>query len=255
VTSLNSKAWKDRSRLLEGLAPSEQESILKASKPHQFPGKSVILDQGSPANNLYLLTFGRARNFFITADGRKILLNWLSPGDIFGADTGLVKHAFYLFGTETVTDSDALVWDRLTIRGLVAQHPRLLDNGLLIAAKYFIWFLMAHEALTCHAAPQRLAHVLVRLAKGIGQEVSGGFELDVTNEELAHSANVTLFTVSRLMSHWHRQGALEKGRGKVLLRSPERLFKTYKGCGRLGFPPVNAHIACPHFSAEKRASR
>jgi CRP-like cAMP-binding protein len=100
----------------------------------------------------------------------------------------------------------------------------LLDNGLLIAGDYFAWYLAANVALTCHPARQRLAEVLVSLARGVGQKVSDGFELDVTNEELANAANVTLFTASRFLSHWHRQGALVKSRGKVLLRSPERLF-------------------------------
>jgi hypothetical protein len=35
---------------------------------------------------------------------------------------------------------------------------------------------------------------------------------------------VTPFTTSRLISEWQRSGALVKRRGKVLLRSPERLF-------------------------------
>jgi CRP-like cAMP-binding protein len=100
----------------------------------------------------------------------------------------------------------------------------LLDNGLLIAASYLTWLLAAHEALICHPAQQRLAQVLVVLAQRIGQRVSGGVELDVTNEELAHSANVTSFTVSRLMTDWQRQGVVVKDRGKVVLRSPERLF-------------------------------
>jgi CRP-like cAMP-binding protein len=49
-------------------------------------------------------------------------------------------------------------------------------------------------------------------------------ELDVTNEELAQAANVTHFTASRLISHWQKQGALVKTRGKILLRSPEKLI-------------------------------
>jgi CRP-like cAMP-binding protein len=49
-------------------------------------------------------------------------------------------------------------------------------------------------------------------------------ELDVTNEELAQAANVTHFTASRLLNHWQRQGALVKTRGKILLRSPEKLL-------------------------------
>jgi CRP-like cAMP-binding protein len=213
-----------RSLFVEGLSPSTRESILKAATPRRFLAKSVVVDQGRIGNHVFLLTIGRARHFFITETGQKVLLNWLVPGDIFGAYAGLVTPVPSLFGAETVKDCSTLAWDRATIRGLIARYPRLLDNGLLIATNYLTWFLASHEALTFHPARQRLAQVLVTLAKGIGKKVSDGFELDVTNEELAHSANVTLFTVSRFLRQWHRQGVVRKGRGKVLLRSPERLL-------------------------------
>jgi CRP-like cAMP-binding protein len=47
----------------------------------------------------------------------------------------------------------------------------------------------------------------------------------VRNEELAHEANVTIFTVSRLMVEWEKKGLLTKGRGKVVLRLPEELIR------------------------------
>jgi CRP/FNR family transcriptional regulator, nitrogen oxide reductase regulator len=203
---------------------SERESILKAATPRQLLANSVVLNQGNPANNVFLLKTGRARHFFITQGGDKILLNWLVPGDTFGGYAMLATPASYLVSTETVKDSGVLVWDRVTIRNLVSRYPRLLDNGLLTAGDYLAWYLASNVALTCHPARQRLAEVLVSLARGIGQNVSGGIELDFTNEELANAANVTLFTASRILNQWQREGFVVKSRGKVLLRSPERLF-------------------------------
>jgi CRP-like cAMP-binding protein len=79
--------------------------------------------------------------------------------------------------------------------------------------------------LTSNTARQRLVRVLANLASGFGRKVAGGIELDVTNEDLAYAANVTHFTVSRWLSEWSRSGILVKERGKVLLRSPELLFR------------------------------
>jgi hypothetical protein len=42
---------------------------------------------------------------------------------------------------------------------------------------------------------------------------------------LASEANISLFTASRLISAWQREGILEKRRGKILLRFPERLLR------------------------------
>ena len=112
-----------------------------------------------------------------------------------------------------------LVWDRPTIRDLVVRYPRLLENALSTASDYVDWHLASHIGLACHTSRQRVAHVLVTLARTIGTEVAGGTALQITNEELANAANVTPFTVSRLMSKWQRDRALVKRRGKVLLRA------------------------------------
>ena len=208
---------------LDGLSTADRNVILAAATRRRFLVKSVVVNQGDPAERVFLLTKGRARFFFITQTGRKILLHWLLPGDVFGGAAILSRPSHYLVSTETLKDSSVLAWDRTTIRGLGARYPKLLDNALLIAFDYFAWHLASHVALTCHTARQRLAQALVSLAESIGEEIPGGIELDVTNEEVANAANVTPFTASRLFSGWQRSGVLTKSRGKILLHSLEQL--------------------------------
>jgi len=129
----------------------------------------------------------------------------------------------YIVSTETVRDSTLLVWDRPTIRRLAMLYPRLMDNGLVIAAEYLTFYVAAHIALTSHTAAQRLAAILLNLTRGIGRIVPNGIELEVSNEELAQAANVTHFTASRLINQWQKQGAVIKTRGKIVLCSPEKL--------------------------------
>jgi CRP-like cAMP-binding protein len=58
----------------------------------------------------------------------------------------------------------------------------------------------------------------------MGQRISGGIQFDITNEELANAANITPYTTSRILSEWQRTGAIRKQRGKIVVRSTERLF-------------------------------
>jgi CRP-like cAMP-binding protein len=212
------------SRFLEGLPPPDLEKILAAGKPRRFLANSVIVNQGNPADHLFLLTKGRARYFLITPEGEKIIFHWLTPGEILGGAALLHRHSVYFVSTEAVKDSSVLAWDRATIRGLVARYPVLLENALVTASDYLAWYLASHAALISQTARQRLGHVLICLAQSIGEKVSGGVEIEVTNEELASTANITPFTASRLLSEWQRNRAVEKRRGKVLLRSPSQLF-------------------------------
>lgn len=214
-----------RPRFLEGLAQAEVNTIVAAAKQRRYLANSVVVNQGHPADQFFLLISGRARYFYITPDGRKTILFWLPPGEIFGGAALLSRPSDYLVSTEAVKPSSMMVWDRATIRTLVARYPRLADNALLIMFDYLVAYRAVHVSMTSQSAPQRLARVLADLSMGIGQRVSGGIELDVRNEELANEANITPFTASRILSQWQRQGVVRKNRGKILLRSPERLFQ------------------------------
>jgi len=205
------------SQLLLGLAPRELDTVLRGATKRQFRASSVVIRQGDPASQLFLLTRGRARYFFVTPEGRRILLRWLAPGDVFGGIAILSRPSFYLVGTEVLRDGEAFAWDRAVIRSLAMQHPRLMDNALSIAADYIEWDLDLHSTLSGGSARQKLASLLLRLAREIGQRVSGGIEVEVTNEDLAAASNLTLFTVSRLLSALQKKGALVKSRGKVTL--------------------------------------
>jgi len=213
------------SRFLGGFAQTELEVLLATATERHFHAKTVITVQGDSADHLFLLKKGRTRFFFTTQEGQKIILLWHVPGDIFGVSALLSAPSLYLVSTEATRESCVLVWDRPTIRKLATRYPRLLENGLLTASDYMAWYVAAHAALVSHSARQRLANVLMCLAEVIGHRVPGGIEFDITNEELASAANLTPFTASRILSDWQAKRAVVKRRGKILLRSPDRLSK------------------------------
>jgi len=210
--------------LFQGLDPKHVDAILAAARPRRFPAKSVMTVQGDPADHFLLLWRGRARYFFETPNGKKLILIWITPGHVFGAAALVSRPSTYLVSTEAVRDSIVLDWNGPTIRALALRFPQLLENAFLIVSDHLSWYVSAHAALVSEGARERLASVLFGLASSIGQKVPGGIELDVTNEELAYSANITPYTTSRLISEWQRYGAIRKHRGKILLRSPERFF-------------------------------
>jgi CRP/FNR family transcriptional regulator, nitrogen oxide reductase regulator len=213
------------SRFLGGISATDVAAILAQATPRRFRPESVITRQGDPANELFLITKGRARHFVTAPDGQKVLLLWLPVGEIFGGAALLAERSTYRVSTEAVKDTTALVWSRLTILALAERYPRIRDNALWIASDYLDWYLAAHIALSCHTASRRLAGVLVSMAPLLGRSVPGGLEIDVTNEELASAAHITSFTASRLLSEWHRRRAVIKRRGRVVLVAPDQLIR------------------------------
>jgi CRP-like cAMP-binding protein len=210
--------------LLTGLKPEELQLILGAARTRRFSAKCVLTHQGEPADHLLLLWKGRARTFFDTREGKKLIQIWMTPGHILGGAALLSRPSIYLVSTEAVRDSVVLIWDGRTIRALARRFPRILENALSIAANYVSWYVVALAALTSQTARERLAGVLMGYISSIGQRVTGGIELELTNEELADSAGITPYTTSRILSEWRKIGAIQKRRGKIFLNSPERFF-------------------------------
>ena len=214
-----------KSRLLRGLNRAELGAILAAATRRCYPANSVVLNQGDPADDFLLLTAGHARLFYTTQEGQKVLLRWLMPGEILGGAALLNDPSNYLVSTEVVKESSALVWRRNTIRTLAVRYPALLENALSFASDHLTWFVASHMALISNTARERLANVLLSLTQGLGNKVSAGVRLDITNEELANAAHITLFTASRILSKWQRNGAILKERGRITLHAPDRLFQ------------------------------
>jgi len=231
---LSSLALRSKLRFFEGLSKPDLDTILAAASHRRFSSNSVVVRQRDPADRLYLLIRGSARYFFITADGRKVYLLWLAAGEMFGGAALLNYPVTYLLNTEVARESQVLVWRRDIIRKLAAQFPRLLENGFSIAYDYLAWYVATHLSLVSYSARKRLAHVLLTLSDGIGRKSPTGVQLDITNEQLANTANITLFTASRLLSEWQRNGAITKSRGKILIRHPERIFAATAHTARLG---------------------
>jgi CRP/FNR family transcriptional regulator, nitrogen oxide reductase regulator len=230
IAEITARVSKLAPKLFEGISQGDLSLILRAARLRRFQADSMIAIEGHRAEKLFLILEGRACASIATPKGEKIILFWILPGDISGARALLSKPVEYLVSTEVETDTLALVWRRSDILSLSKQHQPLLENALTISSDYAEVWRDLHFEASYHTATQRVARVLSRLAKGIGQKVAESIELNVTNEELANQANVTTFAVSRLLSEWHRKGLLVKGRGKVILHSPEELVRKFGGC-------------------------
>jgi CRP/FNR family transcriptional regulator, nitrogen oxide reductase regulator len=211
------------SPFLAGLSQAELDAILSAASRRVFSAKTVITEEGDLANRAFLLISGRARYFFLTEDGKKVILHWIVPGEVIGAMTLLLEPMSYIVSSETVRQSSMLVWERDAIRNLLGRYPRLLDNSLSFAAYYMMLARIGYAALICDDARERLANVLVELAKCLGHPLDDGIELDVTNEELASAAHITIFSVSRLLNEWQRKGIITKSRGRIVILAPTEL--------------------------------
>ena len=205
---------------LEQVSSNRVVSSCLPLSPH-----TAITNEAEAANHLFLLLEGAARAYTLTPRGEKVGLGWFGAGKVVGWAALVRKRIGYVVSCEAAKTSSAMVWDRATILSLAATYPRLVENALQLAYEYVLRLRILHVAAIHDTAPKRLSQVLGQLAKGMGRSVDGGFELHISNEELASEAHVTIFTVSRLMRDWQRDGLVKKRRGSVVVLQPDALLQ------------------------------
>jgi CRP-like cAMP-binding protein len=210
--------------LFKGLKQNEIRAILALAIKRAFNTSEVIIRHTEPGTRLFLVHIGNVDYQIVASDGKNILLWRFVPGDIFGVAAFLSEPIGYLGTAKSVSRSEVLMWDHRTLFRLASAYPRLAENALRTALGYIALYTERHIRLMSGNAQERLAFALTSLGSRVGHALPTGLEIDIKNEDLASLADVNFFTATRLLKEWERKGAVEKSRGKVLIRCPEKLL-------------------------------
>jgi CRP/FNR family transcriptional regulator len=215
---------KTTASLFHGLSEDDIAKILKSGTLRTFEKGHTIIRCGEPATHLYLIRSGSVNYYRVTPQGREVLLIRLGPGEAFGFGTIVGKPIGSIGSVETARESSVYVWEREWVSRWVREHPLLAVNALRIALEYIRLYSDRHIALVCDSAEHRLTRTLGLVGLRTGHQHAKGLEININNDQLASLADIGPFTASRLLSKWHRSGALEKSRGKIIIRSPEKML-------------------------------
>lgn len=212
------------STFLKDIEQSAIQTILASAEIRRIPATRNITTGGDEATHLFLVQTGRVHYYHVTKEGDTVLLAWLVPGDIIGLVAMMRVPSSYMATAEANTDCQLFAWKRSVVRKLAARFPLLGENVLQVALGYLRAYIDRHIGLATQTAEQRLAKALLRLGERCGKVLPKGIEIRATNEQLGELAEISEFTTSRLLSNWARAGILSKGRGKVIVQSPEALM-------------------------------
>ena len=76
-----------------------------------------------------------------------------------------------------------------------------------------------YRELATERVERRVAHALIRLAGQAGWKTEDGvlIEMPLSRQDLAEMTGTTLYTVSRILCGWQRDGMLDIGRQRVII--------------------------------------
>lgn len=167
----------------------------------------TIFYEGDDNTFLFNVVRGAVRLSKLLLDGRRQITGFLFPGDFLGLSVANV----YAYTAETLIDTSLCRFDRASLTAAMERFPKLEHQLLDLASNELAQAQDHLLMLGRKTATERVATVLLRLAKRVGQSADGGMVLDLpmSREDLADYAGLTTETVSRTFSLLRQKGVID----------------------------------------------
>jgi len=215
--------------LLQGVSRNDVSRLVQAAHRKNLQEGEFFFLQGDPAERMYVLLQGRVKLTQVGPDGQQALIRVITPVSLF-ALVAITKADDYLVTAQAAEDCQALYWTRRELMGFVLEVPQLALNAMGIMADNLQEIQERFRQVTTEPVEQRLAHTLIRLAAQSGKSVNQGIliDLSLTRQDLAEMSGTTLYTASRMLSQWEKQGLVITGRKRVIIRDTHGLARIVK---------------------------
>ncbi|HKG76453.1 MAG TPA: Crp/Fnr family transcriptional regulator [Beijerinckiaceae bacterium] len=211
--------------LFRDLDPITWDAITQAATHCVIPRATSLFTQGDEATNLFLVVEGRLKVGLVTADGAPLAVRFMEPGDLVGC-AAVFRRVPYPATATAVVDTIEMSWTTRQIEVMIQSHPKMAANALAIMGGRAEEFLRRFREAATERVEQRIARTLLRLRRRSNADDRGQrFTLRMSRQDLAEFSGATLYTVSRTLSAWKREGIVEGGRGRITISDARKLIE------------------------------
>ena len=201
-------------RVLDALCVNEE----------RFEADTDIVVEGDVPCSAFVLTHGMACRYRLLPDGKRQILTFLIPGDVFDLHGFLLKAMDHSIGTLAPTRLAAIA--RATVFDLFEHHPR-------IGAALW-WSALQEEAINRErivalgrrSSRGRVAYLLCELVwrqRAVGLSADHAIQLPLTQVELADALGLTAVHINRILRAFRQENLITLAGRRLTLLDIERL--------------------------------
>jgi CRP/FNR family transcriptional regulator, nitrogen fixation regulation protein len=171
--------------------------VLQGTRMH-FRRNEEVFGQGETADYVYRVVSGAVRTIRFSSDGRRQILNFYLPGDVFGLECGK-QHTL---SAEAVADADLSLVRRSLIDTAAAQD-HAAAHALIVMMQRQLQNAQEHAlVLGRKGAGERVAAFLLQLADRVTAQCE--IDLPMSRADIADYLALTIETVSRAFTQMER---------------------------------------------------
>jgi CRP/FNR family transcriptional regulator, cyclic AMP receptor protein len=196
----------------EAMASFERQTEMRTCRRGQ-----ILYSQEDRAEVLFLLKRGRVQLYRLTPTGKRLELAVIESGTFFG-EMPLVGESLRHTFAEAVEDSLICVMSRADIERLMRERSEVALRMIEVLGRRLALCEARLEEMAYRSVPARIAAVLVRLSQG-----HNGEAVSITHQELGDMIGALRESVTKILDEFQRDGLVELGRGRVILRDVTNL--------------------------------
>lgn len=192
------------------LSESDRFAVEEAAgKIVDHPAKHDVIRQGDRPDHVHLLIEGWACRYKLTPEGDRQIMAFLIPGDLCDVQVTLLDRMDHSISTLSACRILAFPRQRL---GELTEHRGQLSQALW-------WSTMVDEAILREwlvniggrSSDKRVAHLICEMqhrTKAVGLSDGNGFEMPVTQDELADAMGMTPVHMNRSFQALRTRGLI-----------------------------------------------
>lgn len=209
---------------MTSLATAIRSVVLSAPEVTRLPllrRSASLFTQNQPADSVYFIDDGLVKLARTNSRGSRIILTVRGPGHLAGEEALTETPSTYSEDSEVLTTATVFRIPREVIIPALASNPELttavitylLERRSVLAEKV--------ELLCLHDVEYRILHYLAELSKLVKPLEDGeGYQLPITQLELADLIGATRETTSTTLNQLERRGLVKLSRRMLTIPSP-----------------------------------
>jgi CRP-like cAMP-binding protein len=180
---------------------------------------TFLFQEGSTANELFLVQSGIIQLSKIIPDGRELTLRMCSTGDFIGELDLFSPAPKYLLSARVAEGGDVAVIMKDELEGEMAKSSELSMEFIKWMSQQYRKSQTKFRDLVLHGKKGALYSTLIRISNSYGSKTNQGIliEIPLTNQELANFCGTSREVVNRLLSDLRKEDVISIDKGLITI--------------------------------------
>jgi len=209
----------DRSMLFSSVGQELRSRLESLAVEKRLKRQEVLFNQNDDDSALYVIDEGMIEISVVNADGRRLSLNVMRAGDVFG-EIAMLDGGPRTASAVALRDSLLRCLQRRDVFEAMRSDVSLAFDLIQILAERLRWVSGLLEDQAFSPLPARVAKRLLLLDE---QMAGGTATVSISQEELANFVGATREGVAKVLARWKRQGWIDVARGSLRIQDRSAL--------------------------------